>query len=109
MGETVSQIPPKGYKNLQGSDFVKGLSYILFGIITGMILFALSQDHWPTWPQWRPVVYTSATTLFGYIGKNYWTNNEGKMFKHDVSTTTVGTSELKEVVEQAKEVKDAKP
>lgn len=101
MGETANTIPPKGLYTLQGSDFVKGLSYIIFGIVTGMILFALGRDHWPTWAEWRPVIYTSATTLFGYIGKNYFTNNVGQVFKPDQPVTTVPTKELEEVIVKA--------
>lgn len=103
MGETVSSIPPGGYKKLVGADWKKGVGYILFGSISGIILFALSQDHFPTWPELRPFVITAATTLFGYIGKNYFTNNEGKMFKEDAETLTVGAKELDKVIDIAQE------
>jgi len=101
MGETSNTIPPKGYLNLHISDFTKGLGYILFGAISGIILYALSLDHFPTWPELRPIVLTSATTLFGYIGKNFFTNNEGKLFKADSETVIVPAKELDKVVDIA--------
>ena len=101
MGETSNTIPPKGYLNLHISDFTKGLGYILFGAISAIILYALGQDHFPTWKELQPFVLTAATSLFGYIGKNYFTNNEGKLFTQDAPVTTVPTQALKEVVEQA--------
>ena len=105
MGETINTIPPSGYKSLQGSDFTKGLGYILFGSISGIVLYALSQDHFPTWIELKPFVLSAATTLFGYIGKNYFTNNEGKMFKEDAPTTVVSAPALEKVVEKAQENK----
>ncbi len=101
MGQTTASIPPKGYKSLQGSDFAKGIGTILFGSVTAIILFALGQDHFPNWVELRPFVLSGATTLFGYISKNYFTNNEGKMFKDDAPTTTVSTPALEAVIEKA--------
>lgn len=103
MGQTVSSIPPSGYKNLKASDFTKGIGYILFGAISGIVLYALSQDHFPTWPELKPFVLSAATTLFGYIGKNYFTNNEGKMFKDDAQEVTVSAPELDKVIDKAAE------
>ena len=105
MSETANTIPPKGYMSLKGSDFVKGLSYILFGAVSSMIIYALSQDHFPTWPELRPIVLTAFTTLSGYIGKNYFTNNEGEVFKKDSPVVTVSASKLEKVVDEANDAK----
>lgn len=101
MGETANTIPPGGYKNLTGLDWLKGIGYALFGNITALILFAISQDHFPTWPELQPYIVTTVTTLLGYIGKNYFTNNEGKMFKQDGPIVAVPAKELEKVIDKA--------
>lgn len=101
MGENVSSIPPGGYKKLVGADWKKGIGYILFGSVSGILLFALSQDHFPTWVELRPFVISAVTTFSGYMSKNYFTNNEGKMFKDDSPTLTVGAKALDEVIDKA--------
>lgn len=101
MGETANTIPPKGLFSIKGSDWVKGIGIVLFGNITVMILFLIEQDHWPSWVEWQPYIKMTVSTLLGYIGKNFFTNNTGQLFTADKPTTTVPTKELDKVIDKA--------
>lgn len=102
MSETSNTIPPKGYNNLTGRDLWMGALMTVFPHIVALIIFALRQDTWPSWPEWRPYVEISVVTFLTYIGKNWKTNNVGQLFTDDKPTTMVSTKGLKEVIEEAK-------
>lgn len=101
--QTTSTIPPKGLFTLKGKDFVNGLIVALFPHALAIGKFLINSDHWPTWVEWQPYIEMSYLAFGTYIGKNFFTNNAGQLFKEDQPVVTVGEDELKKELSEKKE------
>lgn len=99
MAETTTSIPPSGFGKLQWSDLWKGLIKSCSGLLLGLLIKTLQDKQWPTYDQIEPLLEACIYFLFGYLGINAATNNEGKLFKKDAPFVTVSAEKLKEVSE----------
>lgn len=77
-----------GIFTLQVKDFAKG-AIIAFGTaLLPSIYTMLDKDHFPTWIEFAPYLKAAVSALVMYIGKNYFSNNEGAFAKKDVPAQT---------------------
>lgn len=103
MAETSNTIPPKGFGNLQWSDFVK--SILLAGATNAMLSLytIIDSGSWPTKEDWGDIIRTTIAFMISYILKNVLTNNTGKFLKKDEPVVTVPAKELDKVIDMAQE------
>lgn len=103
MSQDTTTIPPRGLWTLKLEDIWKGFIKSCGGLILGLIIKMIQDKfHLPAYDQVEPLLEASAYFFLGYIGINYASNNEGKMFKKDAETIRVPVQQLNELKEQAK-------
>ena len=101
--EDSTTVPPKGLGSLHISDFWKGAFITVGGIVLSGLYALVTQDHFPTWPEFRPYLQSAAGAFIMYIGKNLATNNVGQMFKPDKPVVKVDVETLNDLKDKAEQ------
>lgn len=101
MAQKASNISAKGLGSINLNDFWKGALLTVFTSLLSGLYVLLSEDHFPTWIEFKPYVIAALAGFVSYILKNIGTNNVGQILKQDKPVVPVEVEKLEELKDKA--------